>query len=83
MLVTSALHDPRVLVHEPTKYVARMRATATAADGPLLYRVELSAGAHTGPAGRFAHYRYEAEIYAFVLRHLLPDQTFASSATVS
>ena len=70
MLVTAALHDPRVLVHEPTKYVARLRASAAPVDGELLYRVELGAGAHTGPSGRYAHYRYEAEIYAFVLRHL-------------
>lgn len=70
MLVTAAWHDPRVLVHEPTKYVARLRATAKPDDGELLYRVELGAGAHTGPAGRYAHLAYEAEILAFVLRHL-------------
>ncbi len=66
MLVTAALHDPRVMVHEPAKYVARLRATAAPAD-ELLFRVEMGAGAHTGPAGRYAHYRYEAEILAFVL----------------
>ena len=66
MLVTAALHDPRVLVHEPTKWVAKLRATANPGD-ELLFRVELGAGAHTGPAGRYAHVRYEAEVYAFVL----------------
>jgi oligopeptidase B len=66
MLVTAALHDPRVLVHEPTKWVAKLRASATPGD-ELLFRVELGAGAHTGPAGRYAHVRYEAEVYAFVL----------------
>ncbi len=66
MLVTAALHDPRVLVHEPTKWVAKLRATASPGD-ELLFRVELGAGAHTGPAGRYAHVRYEAEVYAFVL----------------
>lgn len=71
LLVTGALHDPRVLVHEPAKWVARLRATAKPDDGPVLFRVELGAGAHTGPSGRYAHYRYEAEIYAFVLDHLL------------
>ena len=66
MLVTAALHDPRVLVHEPTKWVAKLRATGKPGDD-LLFRVELGAGAHTGPAGRYAHVRYEAEVYAFVL----------------
>jgi oligopeptidase B len=69
MLVTAALHDPRVLVHEPTKYVARLRATA-APDDELLFRVEMGAGAHTGPAGRYAHYRYESEVLAFVVNAL-------------
>jgi oligopeptidase B len=73
LLVTAALHDPRVAVHEPAKWVARLRATAGPAGGqpwsePLvLFRVELGAGAHTGPSGRFAHVAYEAEVHAFVL----------------
>jgi oligopeptidase B len=69
VLVTAALHDPRVMVHEPAKYVARMRATA-ADDDELVFRVEMGAGAHTGPAGRYAHFRYEAEVYAFILDRL-------------
>lgn len=66
LLVTAALHDPRVLVHEPTKWVAKLRATAKPGD-EVLFRIELGAGAHTGPAGRYAHFRYEAEVYAFIL----------------
>jgi oligopeptidase B len=55
-----------VLVHEPAKWVARLRDTAT--DGStVLFRVELGAGAHTGPSGRFGHLRYEAEVNAFIL----------------
>jgi oligopeptidase B len=69
LLVTASLHDARVLVHEPAKYVARMRASAKP-DDLMLFRVELGAGAHTGPSGRYAHYRYESEVYAFVLSHL-------------
>jgi oligopeptidase B len=66
LLVTGAVHDPRVLVHEPAKWVARLRETDT--DGStVLFRVELGAGAHTGPSGRFGHLRYEAEIGAFIL----------------
>jgi oligopeptidase B len=72
MLVTGAVHDPRVMVHEPAKWVARLRATATDEDGLLLFRAELGAGAHTGPSGRFAHFRYEADVYAFLLSALLP-----------
>jgi oligopeptidase B len=45
-------------------------ATATPQDGALLFRVELGAGAHTGPSGRYAHYRYEAEVLAFVIDRL-------------
>ena len=72
LLVTGAVHDPRVMVHEPAKWVARLRASAKPDDGPVLFRVELGAGAHTGPAGRYAHYRYEAEVLAWVLDHLAP-----------
>lgn len=76
LLVTGAVHDPRVAVHEPAKWVARLRATAglttdspeQAGGGPtILLRVELGAGAHTGPSGRFAQASYEAEVHAFVL----------------
>jgi oligopeptidase B len=72
LLVTAAVHDPRVMVHEPAKWVARMRASASAGDGVLLLRTELGAGAHTGPAGRYAHYRYECDVYAFLLGQLRP-----------
>jgi oligopeptidase B len=66
LLVTGAVHDPRVLVHEPAKWVARLRETDT--DGStVLFRVELGAGAHTGPSGRYGHLRSEAEVYAFIL----------------
>jgi oligopeptidase B len=66
LLVTGSLHDPRVLIHEPAKWVARLRATA-APGGRLLFRPELGAGAHVGPAGRYDQLQYEAEILAFIL----------------
>jgi oligopeptidase B len=79
LLVTGALHDPRVLVHEPAKWVARLRATDDVAHpAPLLLRVELGDGAHSGPAGRFALIRYEAEIAAWVLEQLGAGGTGAS-----
>ncbi len=67
LLVTGAMADPRVAVHEPAKWVARLRATAPGGDRRVLFRAELGAGAHTGPSGRFAKAAYEAEVHAFVL----------------
>jgi oligopeptidase B len=71
LLVTGSLHDPRVLIHEPAKWVARLRASDTAGPGTprsrLLFRPELGAGAHIGPAGRYDRLRYEAEILAFIV----------------
>ena len=69
LLVTSAVNDARVLVHEPAKWVARLRE-ADDAGSSVLFRVELGAGAHTGPSGRYGHLRYEAEVYAFILTAL-------------
>jgi oligopeptidase B len=66
LLVTGSLRDPRVLIHEPAKWVARLRATDTAGSR-VLFRPELGAGAHTGPAGRFGRLGYEAEILAFIV----------------
>ncbi len=86
--MTGSLHDPRVLIHEPAKWVARLRATGTGAarrgrgtagtdpaGSRVLFRAELGAGAHVGPAGRYDQLRYEAEILAFILTaaYALPD----------
>lgn len=70
LLVTGALHDPRVMVHEPAKWVARLRETDPDWSPRCLFRVETGAGAHTGPSGRFGHLAYEAEVYAWVLDRL-------------
>ncbi|MEO8330331.1 MAG: prolyl oligopeptidase family serine peptidase, partial [Candidatus Nanopelagicales bacterium] len=67
LLVTGAIHDPRVMVHEPAKWVAKLRATDDGGSRNTLFRVETNAGGHTGPAGRFSHLSYEAEVAAFVL----------------
>ena len=69
LLVTASLHDPRVLVHEPAKWVARLRATRSD-ESRLLFRPELGDAAHTGPSGRYERLRYEAEILAFLLEAL-------------
>ncbi len=80
LLVTGALHDPRVMVFEPAKWVARLRETDPDWSPRCLFRVETGAGAHVGPAGRFAHLGYEAEIYAWILDRLgVPTDSPVSS----
>jgi oligopeptidase B len=75
LLATGALHDPRVGVHEPAKWVAKLRATDGDAGSRILFRCELGAGAHVGPAGRYDHLRYQAEIIAFALDSVTPVPT--------
>ena len=70
LLVTGALHDPRVMVHEPAKWVAALRDSDPEWSPRCLFRCETGAGAHTGPSGRFARLGYEAEIFAWVLHSL-------------
>jgi oligopeptidase B len=70
LLVTGALHDARVMVWEPAKWVAALRHSDPAWSPRCLFRVETGAGAHAGPSGRFGHLAYEAEIYAWVLDRL-------------
>ncbi len=71
LLVTGTLHDPRVMVSEPAKWVARLRASDDPAQpSPLLLRAELGEGAHTGPSGRYAQLHYEAEVLTWVLDRL-------------
>jgi oligopeptidase B len=70
LLVTGAVHDPRVMVWEPAKWVAALRASDPEWSPRCLFRAELGAGAHAGPTGRYARLRYEAEVYAWVLDRL-------------
>ncbi len=70
LLVTGALHDPRVLVHEPAKWVAALRHSDPAWGPRCVFRCEVGAGAHAGPSGRFGHLHYEAEVLAWVLDKL-------------
>jgi len=66
MYVTAGLNDPRVSVHEPAKWVARLREFGTG-DAPILQRTEMGAG-HGGPTGRYDAWRDEARTLAFLLR---------------
>ncbi len=75
VLATGAVHDPRVLVHEPAKWVARMRATdpdrgaveVPGRRGGVLFRVALDEGSHGGAAGRYAAMDEEAQTQAIIL----------------
>ena len=70
LLVTGAVHDPRVMVHEPAKWVAALRASDPEWSPRCVFRCELGAGAHVGPSGRFGHLAYEAEVAAWILDRL-------------
>jgi oligopeptidase B len=68
MYVTAGLNDPRVGYWEPAKWVAKLRTLRTD-DRPMLLRTELEAG-HQGVSGRYAAWRDEARVYAFILTSL-------------
>jgi oligopeptidase B len=65
ILVTTSLNDSQVLFHEPTKYVAKLRALKTG-DNPLILRCNMDAG-HGGASGRYEAIRETAYEYAFLL----------------
>ncbi len=71
ILASSSLHDTRVYVTEPAKWVARLRETVMSdpATRPVLLRTEMSAG-HGGRSGRYAAWEQVAWEWAFVLDQL-------------
>ena len=81
LLVTGAVHDPRVLVHEPAKWVAALRHSdpehgdrASVVDrGSVIFRVETGEGSHGGQVGRYAALAYDAEAVAWALTALGVD----------
>ena len=70
LLATGVLHDARVMVWEPAKWVAALRESDPEWSASCLFRVETGAGAHAGPTGRYARLRYEAEIFGWLLDRL-------------
>jgi oligopeptidase B len=68
MLVLTSLWDSQVQYYEPTKWVARLRATKTDHE-PLVFSVNM-AGGHGGKSGRFQRYHDTALEYAFIFRQL-------------
>jgi oligopeptidase B len=59
-----SLNDTRVSYHEPAKWIARMRATASG--GPFLLKTEMEAG-HGGRSGRYDAWREEALVLAWIV----------------
>ena len=58
-----SLNDTRVSYHEPAKWIARLRATASG--GPFLLKTEMEAG-HGGRSGRYDAWREEALVLAWI-----------------
>jgi len=67
LLVTSGLNDPRVQYWEPTKWVAKLRATATG--GELVLKTHMGAG-HQGRSGRYGWLEDAALEYAWMVTKL-------------
>ena len=73
LLVTGAVHDPRVLVHEPAKWVAALRHSDTQNGhrpsptdrGSIVFKVELGQGSHVGQVARYAALQEEAQVIAW------------------
>ncbi len=65
MLVRTSLNDSQVSYWEPTKFVARLRATKTDTN-PLLLRCNMGAG-HGGASGRYDAIKDTALDYAWML----------------
>jgi oligopeptidase B len=76
ILATAGLNDPRVGVHEPAKWVARLRTLQTG-DRPILLKTQMGAG-HGGPSGRYDAWRDEAFVLAFVLTNVARRKPSAS-----
>jgi oligopeptidase B len=64
ILATTSLNDTRVFYHEPAKWIARLRATATG--GEFLLKTEMEAG-HGGRSGRYDAWREESLILAWII----------------
>ena len=62
LLVTGAVNDSRVLVHEPAKWVAALRRSDPEWGSRCLFRCELGAGSHSGPQSADGRIGYEAEL---------------------
>ena len=71
MLVTGAFNDTQVMVWNPAKWVAKLRALKTD-HNPLLLVTNMASG-HSGASGRTERYKLTALKYAFMLHMLGRD----------
>jgi len=69
MLVRTSFNDSQVMYWEPTKWVAKLRATKTD-HNLLLFKTKLDPGGHGGASGRYDRLRDVAFDYAFILTQL-------------
>jgi oligopeptidase B len=69
MLVRTSLNDSQVMVWEPAKFVARLRATREG-DAPIVFRTLLDPAGHGGRSGRYEKLQDRSADYAFVLWQL-------------
>ena len=68
ILVQTSFDDSQVMYWEPSKYVAKLRATKTD-DNPLVFFINMHGG-HGGSSGRYDRIREEDRNYAFMLTQL-------------
>jgi oligopeptidase B len=69
MLVKTSFNDSQVMYWEPSKYVAKMRATRTD-HNTLIFKVNLNPAGHGGASGRYDRLKDEAFDYAYLLREM-------------
>jgi oligopeptidase B len=67
ILVTTSLNDSQVLFHEPTKYVAKMRALNPG--NTVIFKCNM-AGGHGGSSGRYDALKEQAFVMSFVLEQM-------------
>jgi oligopeptidase B len=75
ILAETSLNDTRVLYVEPAKWVAKLRATVSEANGgsaDILLRTRMSAG-HGGVSGRHNTWRERAFDLAWIVDQIAPD----------
>uniref|UniRef100_A0A7S4L2N8 Prolyl endopeptidase n=1 Tax=Paramoeba aestuarina TaxID=180227 RepID=A0A7S4L2N8_9EUKA len=80
LYVTAGINDMRVSVHEPAKWVAKLRELATnnPKTHPILFRTEM-AGGHFGPSGRYEEWKDEARTLTFVVMSFESSSSSSSS----
>lgn len=66
VVVTATLHDSRVSIWEPARWVAKMRSTGSSTSD-LMFRANVGEGAHAVPEGRFLGVAYTCELFAWLL----------------